>query len=1139
MAKFIHLKSFLFLFVGIIRLSAASQLDTAYLHHLWQFDDGLPQNSVQAAIQTHDGYVWAATPKGLARFDGVTFTVFTPENLPELKTLSITALCETKDGSFWIGTDNGLLRLKDGKFISYGEKEGLLNEHIRSLFEDKDGALWVGTTASVFSYNFIQEKFSAFAPPHWPVKEVVRSMAQDKTGTMWFGTGLGVYRWQNNVGSLFNFQNTENWGKSNSIPNNSIRAVYCDRQGNVWLGSNRGLTLFQEGHCITFTREHGLADYIVTAIYEDHSGNLWIGSYGGLNRMKQTLPVRKLDPLFQSSISFYKEVNAEGAPYDAVNSIFEDREGNMWIGAKDGLSRIKNRDFIAFTQQDGLTHNNVTSIRTSSAGGLWIGTWGGGLNYYKDGFFTNYNTGGLVLGTFETAGNKVWYGTDYDGGLFRLENGKSIQMNFPDPAIKVLQQDRKGDLWIGTMSALDRLSNGKVTRYTTTNGLPGNLIRAILEDHEGNLWFGTGSGLSVRKDDRFISFTRTNGLSSDVINALYEDENHTLWIGTLTGGLNKYKDGKFTSYTTANGLFKDEIFEIIEDDFDNLWMTCRFGVFRVSKKEIEAFDRGDVRSITSVPYGKYEGMVSLECSAVAKPGACKTKDGRLWFPTAKGIAVVDPNYSLKINEVPPPVVIEQVFHNHVRIDSTKERALPPSRGEMEFRYAALSFVEPAKNRFKYKLEGVDENWIDAGKRREAYYSKLPPGHYRFRVIACNNDDVWNETGASFEFQLKPYFYQRSSFYGLVALFIGLSGFGIHGFRVRHLRAREQELTKLVDERTKDLQAEIAERELVQAENDAVHLRLLDVSRKAGMAEVATGVLHNVGNVLNSVNVSTSLVAEQIRNSKTANLAKVCTLLEEHKDNPGDFIAHDPRGQKIPDYLQNLSNQLIAEQKEMSRELVSLSKNIDHIKDIVAMQQSYAKVSGVVETIEIVDMVEDALHMNACALVRHDVQVVREFAKLPPITVEKHKVLQILVNLIRNAKYACDGSKEAVRKITLRTFQEGDFAVIQVIDNGVGIAAENLTKIFGHGFTTRKEGHGFGLHSGSLAAHELGGSLTVESPGVFQGATFSLKLPYQFVANRENLFQHSSKRDDLKKADARKSAETLNGASFAGTKPSAA
>jgi PAS domain S-box-containing protein len=280
----------------------------------------------------------------------------------------------------------------------------------------------------------------------------------------------------------------------------------------------------------------------------------------------------------------------------------------------------------------------------------------------------------------------------------------------------------------------------------------------------------------------------------------------------------------------------------------------------------------------------------------------------------------------------------------------------------------------------------------------------------------------------------------------------------------------------------------------EAKLDRVHKQLLEASHQAGMAEVATSVLHNVGNVLNSVNVASSCVAESLKKSKAANLSKVAALLREHEADLGNFFTNDPKGRQLPGYLSQLAEHLAGEQAAALDELAVLQKNIEHIKEIVAMQQNYATSSAVPEQVAVVDLVEDAFRMNTGAMERHHVKVVREYSETPQISVEKHKVLQILVNLIRNAKYACDDSGRQDKQITLRVVNGNGGIKIAVIDNGVGIPAENMTRIFNHGFTTRQNGHGFGLHSGALAAKEIGGNLTAFSEGPGRGATFTLELP---------------------------------------------
>lgn len=293
---------------------------------------------------------------------------------------------------------------------------------------------------------------------------------------------------------------------------------------------------------------------------------------------------------------------------------------------------------------------------------------------------------------------------------------------------------------------------------------------------------------------------------------------------------------------------------------------------------------------------------------------------------------------------------------------------------------------------------------------------------------------------------------------------------------------------------KQLQETMHQRELAEAELKQTHKQLMEASRRAGMAEVATSVLHNVGNVLNSVNVSSSLIAEKMSNSKVVNIAKVVGLIRAHKEDLANFLTNDAKGKQLPDYLENLASYLAQEQDDILHEVGSLVSNVVHIREIVAMQQNYAKSSGVLETLLPTDLVEDALSMNREAIVRHNVKVVREFSEAPQILTERHKVLQILVNLIRNAKHACNDSKKQDKQIILRVESKDERIKISIIDNGIGIASENLTKVFNHGFTTRKEGHGFGLHSGALSAKEMGGRLSAASDGPDCGATFTLELP---------------------------------------------
>jgi PAS domain S-box-containing protein len=546
--------------------------------------------------------------------------------------------------------------------------------------------------------------------------------------------------------------------------------------------------------------------------------------------------------------------------------------------------------------------------------------------------------------------------------------------------------------------------------------------------------------------------------------------------------------------------------------------------------------------------------------------------------------------------------------------------LPPGRGELEFAFTALSYAQPQKLRFRYQLEGVNGEWIEAGARRTAGFSGVPPGRHRFRVQAAIGAGPWSESAAECELRIEPYFFQTWWFYLAATALLMAVAYGAYALRVRALHGRERELVALVRERTGHLEREVAQhrqtgealrasealyhslvevlpvsiyrkdaagrftfanghfcrdlgrpateilgrtvrdlypaeqaarreaidrrvlatgepfqgeeaetlpdgtvrwrdrikvavldatgaaigtqglswditpRKLAEREAAQAHHELLEVSRRAGMAEVATGVLHNVGNVLNSVNVSASVAAERVRSLKIAGLGKVAALVREHEADLAAFFADGGKGRAVPGYLAKLAEHLAAEQAAIVAELAQLRENIEHIKGIVAMQQNFAKAAGVTELLPLAEVVEEALRINAGSLARHGIALTRDFAARPVLALEKHRVVQILVNLIENAKHACTEAAPTAPVIAVRIAQEGGAVRVSVRDNGVGIAPENLTRIFAHGFTTRASGHGFGLHSCALAAKALGGRLTAHSGGPGRGAEFVLELP---------------------------------------------
>ena len=810
--------------------AAAPQGIQDYSVRMWQSDDGLPQNSVFAITQTSDGYLWVGTHEGLARFDGVRFSLLDEKVAPELNHGWITGLCATRDGSLWIACDGyGIAHLSKQGCSHFSQAEGLLSNQTRCLLEGPDGSLWIGTEGGLS--RFKDGKFTNFTVKNGLGDNSIRALCQDLQGNLRVATrrGLSSLSSEGNLSTL-------NFGIGSIA--NALRCVCVDRQGNVWVGANDGINCAVAepkdgtGARRFYGLNEGLPDRVTNVIYEDRAGQIWSGTYGGLARLEGS--------------RFGCGPSSEAVFGDLIYTVFEDRENNLWVGARDGLYRLTPARFATYTIQQGLTCNNVMSVCGDESGAIWIGTWGGGLNRLKEqkieGFSrTNGLTHDMVLSLDQARDGSLWVGMDFDGGLNRLFNGQhesiSKQNGLLDAAIRVIHEDGEGRLWIGTSKGLNVLRRPNtpnsipgppfIETYTTANGLAGNTILALCEETAAKMWIGTEEGLTLRQDGKFANFTTRDGLSHNTVGALYLEKALTemsgetpaplpnpsildiphsvLWIGTRGGGLNRFKAGKFTAYTTRQGLFNDEIYEILEDNWGFFWMSCRKGIFRVRKKDFDDLDRGAIKAVTCTAFGKADGLVSVQCNGVAKPAGWKAKDGRLWFPTIRGVVAVQPK--IKSNDQPPPVLIEEVLTDkkaveHGSVGAWDASTLPrteaptlltirPGRGELEIRYTALSLQAPERNRFKYKLEGIDPTWIDAASRRAAYYNNIAPGRYRFQVIACNNDGVWNETGATLTFLFQPHYWQTWSFKVVLVAATALLLTLFYRARVARLRALER------------------------------------------------------------------------------------------------------------------------------------------------------------------------------------------------------------------------------------------------------------------------------------------------------------------------------------------------------------
>jgi signal transduction histidine kinase/ligand-binding sensor domain-containing protein/DNA-binding response OmpR family regulator len=992
-------------------------------HDVWTTSNGLPHDSVRAIAQTAEGYLWFATTDGLARFDGVDFTVFNESNTPLLKRNTVISLQAAPDGSLWMGTGNGaLLHYRDGGFEKV-EGPGLASASIRALLMDSRGVLWIAGDGGVT--RLVGGRGIPVFTGGWEAN--VHVMLEYPAGKVWVGANDGLHRFEGGVERVFTTKD--------GLPDNSIWGL-AGAGDALWIGTHTGgLMEYRQGRFRTYGQRDGFTPSGILALLSDRDGALWIATDGG-----------GLSRLAEGKFSSYQ--TRDGLSNQIIRCLYEDNEGSVWMGtAGGGINRFKEYRVTMRTMREGLPSDSVRSIQQDSSGDIWLGTTNGIARLRTSGDLVVYGSKdepsrNLMWPVIRDRHGNLWAGSE-DGVLRKFRGEPTGQpqreWRFTRP-IRLLFEQRDGTVWAATGDSLIRFEGDSMVVFGKGQGLAAVPVTAMAEGVDGAIWVGTALGVQRLDGGQFGPVLTRPGPRQMVL-CMHADAAGHLWVVTVAG-LNRIAGTHFTPYTASQGMPESGLASIVEDDDGYFWFPGR-EMLRVSRADLDAVAEGRKRAVDPEKFGKAAGMrIGSEFAFGATPAVWKGRGNKLYFATYGGMVEIDVA-RVTVNRRPPPVLIERV---------TDDRQKPIGAGgwiragsNLEFHYTALTFLFPEFTQFRYKLEGFDADWVEAGNRRTAFYTNIPPGSYRFRVVARNMNSTWNETGASFALEARPRFYQTFWFAALCVLAACSAGVGYYRIRVGELRRSERRLVERVGERTAELRREVGVRQRAEEAAHAAEESAQAANR--AKSEFLANMSHEIRTPLNGVLGVTELLVDtetvperraylgMVKNSGESLLGIINDILDFSKIEAGKLDL-DPVDFDLPALLDQTvkSFSLSAGQKEI--ELICQT---------------------------------------------HDV---------PGMVVgDPTRLRQVLTNLLGNAlKFTANG--EIVVRAQVAS-QDGDTMMVQfsVRDTGVGIPVEKQQQIFepfaqADSSTTRKYGGtGLGLTVCLRLVEMMGGKLWVESePG---------------------------------------------------------
>jgi ligand-binding sensor domain-containing protein/signal transduction histidine kinase len=744
-----------------------------FSYRIWRAEDGLPRNRIQALEQTPDGYLWVGTSGGLARFDGVRFTVFDSANTPELLDESITTLWPARDGSLWAGTEGGgLVHYRNGSFTRYGSAEGLTNGFVRAVAEDPAGRMWVGTDRGFFQFSNNHFTRLDHGTSESPFASVV-DIAIDRNGNTWVGTQAGLLTVANGaIAPAFCH------GARASM---LVRGLYRAPTGRVLSMDAEGFSEVQGGCRIPAT---AAPEASISVLRESRDGTLWIGTLGeGLLKYRNG----KLQTFRWPGI----------LPDNSVSAIYEDHDQNVWVGTQDGLMLMGRTALTTIGLSSGLADDHITAIASthnpSRPDELLIATWSGQYYRLSGGVPSPVPMAGLNIRAFKghtmltDSKGTLWLGSS-TAGVAHLAPGHieyfGMTQGMRTNDVRQIYEDERGVLWFATGSGITRWDRKTLRTYYLNDGLSYPSTRCIAANPHGGLFIGTDGGLNLVQNDKFVPLPEFAALRQEKIWSILADPDGTLWLGTRGGGLIRLRAGRITRYTSQQGLPGNAISAILDDGKGKLWLSSPTGVSSVLRAELESFTEG-AGALHAVPYSKIDGMLTSQMVGGTQPAGARADSGDLWFPSLKGAVRIDPAALPQRHSM--PVVIEKVTAGDRVMPAGSNILVPPGQGKLEIDYTACNLAGPERLSFQYRLENFDDHWVSAIRNRSAYYTNLPPGKYRFVVRATDAGSPLSVSEASVGLELQPWFYQTSWFYSLCGfgfLLLLLAGSRIYASQTR-------------------------------------------------------------------------------------------------------------------------------------------------------------------------------------------------------------------------------------------------------------------------------------------------------------------------------------------------------------------